>query len=66
MGIPRMFRLVSIVFVDDVVIYFGSEVSHVHHLCIDLKMFRREHVYVIIRSADLVVFCEMFETHGHQ
>ena len=30
-GSSRMFGSVSIVFVDDVVIYFGSEVSHAYY-----------------------------------
>ena len=50
-GIPRMFGSVSIVFVDDVVIYFGSTVSHEHHLCIVLEMFRWKHLDVKISSA---------------
>ena len=50
-GIPRIFGSVSIVFVDDVVIYFGSTVSHAHHLCILLEMFRWKHSYVKFSSA---------------
>ena len=50
-GIPRMFGSVSIVFVDGVVIYFGSTVSYALHLCIVLEILRWKRLDVKISSA---------------
>ena len=50
-GMLRMFGSVSIVFVDDIMIYYESEVSHAHYLCIVLEMFRWKRLDVKISSA---------------